>query len=134
MCLLKECYRLAHQTHTDAMTANGWMDSYAHKIAKFILKRIELVADYFAVQFSYNKIGMGGCDILEGECIVTPEVLEAQQVAVLPRGFLSRGHRSHTYRRRKASDEEQSLALTVHLAANHSACRYLSSINNAPLF
>src|SRR5260370_17494555 len=73
------------------------MDSYAHKIAKFILKRIELVADYFAVQFSYDKIGMGGCNILEGECIVTPEVLEAHLLDGKQRWYISLLNRSQFY-------------------------------------
>src|SRR6266702_8177813 len=76
MCLLKECYSFAHQTHTDSLAVHRWMDSNAYKIAKFILKRIELIANNFAVQFSHDKIRMSRSNILERKCIISPEVLE----------------------------------------------------------
>src|SRR5947199_2761652 len=76
MCLLKECYRFAHQTHTDSLAVHRWMNSNAYKIAKFILKCIELITDNVALQFSHDKIRMSRSNILERMRIISPEVIK----------------------------------------------------------
>src|SRR6266566_5947873 len=97
VCLLKECYCFAHQTHTDPLTVHRWMDSNAYKIAKFILKCIELITDYFAVQFSHDKVRVSRNNILERKRIISPEVLETCLLDGKQGGYISFLDRSQFY-------------------------------------
>src|SRR5579863_4172593 len=73
------------------------MNGDAHEVAEFAIERVELVADDFSLPFNYHEVGMGCHNILEGEGVIAPEILEARLLDAQERGDVAQCDRAHPY-------------------------------------